>query len=109
MVLGFHMLFAARVCICVFVSPVREIQGKQVDPQEGHQALRDIIPCFLNCFHLDWSIADEECDNGLPNSSTVTPDLVLGANDSENHPQCKQHHQKDRRDIEKDLATRMER
>jgi hypothetical protein len=45
----------------------------------------------------------------LPNSSTVTPDLVLGANDSENHPQCKQHHQKDRRDIEKDLATRMER
>jgi hypothetical protein len=40
----------------------------------------------------------------------VTPDLVLGTND----PQCKQHYQEDRsqedkRDIEKGLATRMER
>jgi hypothetical protein len=116
MVLGFRVLFMAQACIHVFVvvSPIRETQGKQVDPQEGHQALRDIIPCFLDHFHHHGSISDEECDNGLPNGSTVTPDLVLGTNDSKNYPQCKQHYQEDRsqedkRDIEKGLATRMER
>jgi hypothetical protein len=32
----------------------------------------------------------------LPNGSTVTPDLVLGANDGDKHPQCIQHYQEDR-------------
>ncbi len=71
--------------------------------------MRDIIPCFLNHFHHHGSFADEECDNGLPNGSTVAPDLVLGANDGENHPQYKEHHQEDRKDIDKGLVTRMER
>jgi hypothetical protein len=34
--------------------------------------------------------------NGLPNGSTVAPDLVLGANDGDKHPQCIQHYQEDR-------------
>jgi hypothetical protein len=110
------MLFMVQACIRVFVvvSPIRETQGKQVDPQEGRQASRDIIPCFLDHLYHHGSISDEECDDCLPNSSTVTPDLVLGPNDSENHPQCKQHYQEDRsqedkRDIEQGLATGMER
>jgi hypothetical protein len=105
MVFGFQVLFRARACVSVFVfvPPVRETQGKQVDPQKGCQALRD-----------DGSIPDEEHDDGLPNGSTVAPDLVLGTNESKKHPQYKQHYQEDRsqedkRDIEKGLITRMER
>ncbi len=107
-VLGFHVLFTVRACIRVFVvvvSPIRETQGKQVDPQEGCQALRDIIPCFLDCFHHHGSISDE--DNGLPNGSTVIPDLVLGTNDSKNHPQCKQHYQEDRSQEDKGMLRRV--
>jgi hypothetical protein len=110
----------ARACVCVFVfvPPIQETQGKQVDPQEGHQALREIIPHALDRFHHDGSIPDEERDDGLPNGSTVTPDLVLGANDGKKHPQCIQHYQEDRsqedkrdveRDIGKGLVTGMER
>jgi hypothetical protein len=113
------MLFMAQACIHVFifVPPIQKTQGKQVDPQEGRQASREIIPHSLDHFYHDGSIPDEECDNNLPNGSTVTPNLVLGANDSEKHPQCIQHYQEDRsqedkRDIErqvgKGLVTRME-
>ena len=119
-VLGFRALFTARACVrvFVFVPPIRETQGKQVDPQEGRQASREIIPHALNRFHHDGSIPDEERDDGLPNGSTVTPDLVLGANDGDKHPQCIQHYQEDRsqqdkgdvkRDVKKGLVTRMER
>jgi hypothetical protein len=50
----------------------------------------------------------------LPNGSIVAPDLVLGANDGKKHPQYIQHYQEDRsqedkRDIEKDVVTGMER
>ena len=115
------MLFMVRVCIhvIVFVPPVGQTKGKQVDPKEGCQASGDIIPCFLNCFHDDGSIADEECDDGsMPNGSTVAPDLVLGANDGDKHPQYIQHYQEDRsqqdkgdvkRDIGKGLVTGMKR
>jgi hypothetical protein len=119
-VLGFRAFFTARACVrvFVFVPPIRETQGKQVDPQEGRQASREIIPHALDRFHHDGSVPDEERDDGLPNGSTVTPDLVLGANDGEKHPQCIQHYQEDRsqedkRDVERDvgkgLVTGMER
>jgi hypothetical protein len=101
----------ARACVCVFVfvPPIQETQGKQVDPKEGRQASREIIPRALNRFHHDGSVPDEERDDSLPNGSTVTPDLVLGANEGKKHLQCIQHYQEDRsqedkRDVERDIG-----
>jgi hypothetical protein len=68
--------------------------------------LRKTIICFLNRFHHNGSIDDEERDDGLPNGSTVAPDLVLGANDGDKHPQCIQHYQEDRSQQDKGYIKR---